>query len=147
MILILAPVPLGRDSVNICPSSNRCLLAVLANTPNGGTIGVLLPIAELTSYRLHRLQPRRIIPGQKVHASILHANGYKPQASLGEGFNILGMELDNEIWETGLFDDTAAHELVTSLGGQKEVPPIHIDRLLFMIRFSKVSSPSTTQSA
>jgi hypothetical protein len=111
------------------------------NRPDSETIGVLLHIAELTPYRLHWLRPRRIIPGQKVHASILHANVYKPQASLGEGFNILDTEPDNQIWETGLFDDTAAHELVTSLGGQQGVMPIHLDRLLFMQRFSEVSSP------
>jgi len=71
----------------------------------------------------HRLQPRRIIPGQKVHASILYANTYKPRATLGEGFDIptihTGLEdaeLDHQNWETGLFDDTAAQELVTYLG-------------------------------
>jgi len=94
----------------------------------------------------HRLQPRRIIPGQKVHASILYANAYKPRATLGEGFDIptihTGLEdaeLDHQIWETGLFDDTAAQELVTYLGSQQGVAPIYLDRLLFMLRFSKVS--------
>jgi hypothetical protein len=97
-----------------------------------------------TSYSWRR---RRIVPGQKVHASILHANVYKPPTSLGVGFDILDTEPDNQIWETGLFDDTAAHELVTSLGGQQGVTPLRLDRLLFMLRFGKVSSPSTTQSA
>ena len=97
--------------------------------------------------RWHRLRPRRIIPGQKVHASILYANAYKPQATIGEGFEIptyLGLEdaeLDDQIWETGLFDDTAAQELLTHLSNQQEVEPIYLDRLLFMLRFSKVSLP------
>ena len=97
---------------------------------------------------MHRLQPRRIIPGQKVHASILYANAYKPQATLGEGFEIPtihsefeDVKPDDQIWETGLFDDTAAQELVTYLGNQKGVAPIYLDRLLFMLRFSKVSLP------
>ena len=97
---------------------------------------------------LHRLQPRRIIPGQKVHASILYANVYKPQAMLGEGLEIPtiysgleDVELDDQIWETELFDDTAAQELVTYLGNQQGVAPIYLDRLLFMLRFSKVSLP------
>lgn len=112
-------------------------------TPDGETIGVLLHVADFALHSWHRLQPRRIIPGQKVHASILYANAYKPQASLGEGFDIpilhaeLDTELDNRIWETGLFDDTAAQELVAYLGGQQGVAPIYLDRLLFMLRFSR----------
>ena len=135
MISISAPVLLGGDSMNICPSRNRCLLAVPVNTPDSETIGVCC-VFELTPYRLHRNQPRRIIPGQKVHSSILHSNVYQPLASLGEGFNVLDTEAGNEIWETGLFDNTAAHELVTSLDGPQGVMPIRLDMLLFMLRFS-----------
>ena len=97
--------------------------------------------------RWHRLHPRRIIRGQKVHASILFANAYKPRATLGEGFGIpviqaksADTELDQEIWDTGMFDDTAAQELVTYLGGQQGVAPIYLDRLLFMLRFSEFPS-------
>lgn len=113
--------------------------------PDGKTAVVLRRVADLILHSWHRLQPRRIIPGQKVHASILYANAYKPQGSLGEGFDIpvvhtdLDAELDSRLWETGLFDDTAAQELVTYLGGQQGVAPIYLDRLLFMLRFSKVS--------
>lgn len=105
----------------------------------------MLRVVDLACHSWHRLQPRRIIPGQKVHASILYANAYKPRASLGEGFDIpivhtdLDTELDDRIWETGLFDDTAAQELVAYLGGQQGVAPIYLDRLLFMLRFSNVS--------
>ncbi|KAG8214237.1 hypothetical protein J3R82DRAFT_11045 [Butyriboletus roseoflavus] len=94
--------------------------------------------------RLHRLQPRRVIPGQKVHASILFANAYRPQATLGEGFDIPTIhgeledaELHSQIWETGLFDQTAAQELVTYLGDQQGVAPIYLGRLLFMLRFKE----------
>ncbi|KAG8214234.1 hypothetical protein J3R82DRAFT_11042 [Butyriboletus roseoflavus] len=111
-----------------------------------------MPIKQQVSFsgagddarRLHRLQPRRIIPGQKVHASILFANAYSPQATLGEGFDIPTIhgeledtELDSQIWETGLFDDTAAQELMTYLGSQQGVAPIYLDRLLFMLRFKE----------
>jgi len=65
---------------------------------------------------------------------------------LGEGFNIPSIhtgledaELDHQIWEMGLFDDTAAQELVTYLGSQQGVAPIYLNRLLFRLRFSKVS--------
>lgn len=99
---------------------------------------------DLALGSMHRLQPRRIIPGQKVHASVLYANAYKPQATLGEGFDIPiihpgleDVELEDQIWETGLFDDTAAQELVAYLGNQQGVAPIYLDRLLFMLRFSK----------
>ena len=92
----------------------------------------------------HRLKPRRIIPGQKIHASVLYANAYKPQATLGEGFEIPithagpgDAALDSQIWETELFDDTAALELVTHLGSRRGVAPIYLDRLLFMLRYSK----------
>ncbi|KAF8552930.1 hypothetical protein OG21DRAFT_1325093 [Imleria badia] len=94
--------------------------------------------------RSHQLQPRRIIPGQKVHASVLYATAYKPQATLGEGFDIpiihSGLEdteLDSQIWETGLFDDAAALGLVTYLGRQQGIAPIYLDRLLFMLRFKE----------
>ena len=67
---------------------------------------------------------------------------------LGEGLEIPtiysgleDVELDDQIWETELFDDTAAQELVTYLGNQQGVAPIYLDRLLFMLRFSKVSLP------
>lgn len=109
---------------------------------------LLVRVVDLTLGSLHRLQPRRIIPGQKVHASILYANAYNPQATLGEGFDIpiihAGLEdteLDNRIWEPGLFDDTAAQELIAYLGGQQGVAPIYLDRLLFMLRFSRVPLP------
>ena len=92
----------------------------------------------------HRLKPRRIIPGQKIHASVLYANAYKPQATLGEGFEIPiihteldDAELDSQYWESVHFDDTAALELVTHLGSRRGVAPIYLDRLLFMLRCSK----------
>ncbi|KAF9227008.1 hypothetical protein BS17DRAFT_441298 [Gyrodon lividus] len=92
--------------------------------------------------RWHLCHPRRIIPGQKVHASVLFANAYRPTATLGDGFDIpiapgrsSDTKLDPSFWETGLFDDTAATELVTYLGGQQGVAPIYLDRLLFMLRF------------
>ena len=94
---------------------------------------------------LHQLQPRRIIPGQKVHVSILHANAYYPRASLGDGFDIPMVhsgpdaELDSQIWETGLFDNTAARQLIDELSDQKGVAPIYLNRLLFMLRFSEIS--------
>ncbi|KAF8554217.1 hypothetical protein OG21DRAFT_1115140 [Imleria badia] len=109
-----------------------------------------LPIKHQVSFsgagddarRWHRSHPRRIIPGQKVHASILFANAYKPRATLGEGFEIpiidaksAGVELDQEIWDTGMFDNTAAKGLVAYLGSQQGVTPIYLDRLLFMLRF------------
>lgn len=94
------------------------------------------------------MHPRRIIPGQKIHASIIFANAYKPQATLGDGFDIpviqakfADTELDQEFWDTGMFDDTAAKELVAYLGSQQGVAPIYLDRLLFMLRFSEFSSP------
>ncbi|KAN0091567.1 Uncharacterized alpha/beta hydrolase domain (DUF2235) domain containing protein [Tylopilus felleus] len=90
----------------------------------------------------HRGQPRRIIPGQKVHASVLYANAYRPSATRGEGFEVPIVrseveELDDRLWETGLFDDTAAQELVTYLGNPQGVAPIYLDRLLFMLRFKE----------
>ena len=98
---------------------------------------------DLVPRSLHRLQPRRIIPGQKVHASVLYANAYKPQARLGEGFDIPiihsgpeDAELDDQFWEAGLFDNTAAQELLTYLSNPQGVAPIFLDRLLFMLRFS-----------
>lgn len=94
------------------------------------------------------MHPRHIIPGQKVHASILFSNTYKPRATLGEGFDIpviqaklADTELDQEIWDTGMFNDTAAKELIAYLGSQQGVAPIYLDRLLFMLRFSELSSP------
>ena len=99
--------------------------------------------ADPTLCSLHRLQPRRIIPGQKIHASILYANAYKPQASLGEGFHIpvvhaeLDPELDDGLWETGLFEESAAQELMAHLGESKEIEPMCLDALLFMLRTSR----------
>ena len=97
---------------------------------------------DLSFASWHRGQPRRIIPGQKVHASVLYANAYRPSATRGEGFEVPIVrseveELDDRLWETGLFDDTAAQELVTYLGNPQGVAPIYLDRLLFMLRFSK----------
>lgn len=114
---------------------------------DGGPCGVfVIHDTDLALVSLHWLQARRIIPGQKVHASILSANAYKPQATLGEGFDIpiihSGLEqakLDDKFWETGLFDDTAAKELVKHLGSEQGVAPIYLDRLLFMLRFGKFS--------
>lgn len=89
----------------------------------------------------HRLQPHHVIPSQKLHASILYVHAYKPQAMLGEGLDIPtihsrleDMEPDNQIWQTGLFNGTAAQELATYLGSQ-QVAPKYLNRL-FMLRSS-----------
>ncbi|KAF9227030.1 hypothetical protein BS17DRAFT_442522 [Gyrodon lividus] len=90
--------------------------------------------------RGHLFQPRRIIPGQKIHASILFADAYRPVANLGSGFSIpirspSDTELDSELWETGFFDNTTAGQLITCLGRQERDAPVYLDRLLFMLRF------------
>ena len=150
MTLISAPVIrwlVCGPPLNTCLSSTRYPLVVLVKILDGKTRGVLLVRdTNLAHGSLHKLQPRRIIPGQKVHASVLYANAYKPKATLGEGFDIPiiqsgvdDAELDSQIWETGLFDDTAAQELLKYLGSQQGVAPIYLDRLLFMLRFSKLS--------
>ncbi|KAG9309245.1 hypothetical protein JVU11DRAFT_10725 [Chiua virens] len=94
--------------------------------------------------RLHLLHPRRIIPGQKVHASVLFATAYMPKATPGEGFDIPIVqappdvtELDSKFWETGLFDDGAAQKLMDHLSGEQGVPLIYLTRLLFMLRFEE----------
>ncbi|KAN0091571.1 Uncharacterized alpha/beta hydrolase domain (DUF2235) domain containing protein [Tylopilus felleus] len=94
--------------------------------------------------RSHLLQPRRIIPGQKVHASILYANLYQPHATLGEGFDVPiihcgleDLELDKQFWETGFFDESAAKELVNYLSSSQGVAPVYLARLLFMLRFKE----------
>ncbi|KIJ60018.1 hypothetical protein HYDPIDRAFT_190199 [Hydnomerulius pinastri MD-312] len=100
--------------------------------------------------RWHLFHPRRIIPGQKVHASVLFANAYRPRATLGPGFDVTaGSEvtsarlqssvdgLPKKLWETRLFDATAAKELVNHLTEHERVAPIYLDRLLFMLRFKE----------
>ena len=88
-----------------------------------------------------------MMPGQKIHVSVLYASAYRPKAVLGEGLDIATLQsglddtpLDDQVWETGLFDDTAAQELLAHLSGE-HVAPIHLDRLLFMLRFSKPLYP------
>ena len=105
-----------------------------------------VPVGSDTDFTLgssHLLQPRRIIPGQKVHASILYANLYQPHATLGEGFDVPiihcgleDLELDKQFWETGFFDESAAKELVNYLSSSQGVAPVYLARLLFMLRFS-----------
>ncbi|KAG9309255.1 hypothetical protein JVU11DRAFT_10738 [Chiua virens] len=60
----------------------------------------------------------------------------------GDGFDIPiiraeDTKLNDQIWETGLFDDTAAQALLGYLSGQQGVAPIYLDRLLFMLRFEE----------
>ena len=116
----------------------------------GGIYGVLLiDDTDIALGSMHKLQPRRMIPGQKIHASVLYASAYKPKAVLGEGIDLAAIQsefddgtLDNQIWETALFDDTAAQELLASLSSQRVVAPIHLERLLFMLRSSEPLYPS-----
>ncbi|KAH7928799.1 hypothetical protein BV22DRAFT_182974 [Leucogyrophana mollusca] len=110
----------------------------------------ILPIRHQVSFsgsgenarRWHLFRPRRIIPGQKIHASILYANAYRPSATWGDGFEVTPpqtqstvTDLPDDRWEKGLFDHTAARVLVGHLSGQQGVAPIYLDRLLFMLRF------------
>ncbi|KAG6375699.1 hypothetical protein JVT61DRAFT_3274 [Boletus reticuloceps] len=99
---------------------------------------------------LHQLQPRRIIPGQKIHASVLYANTYKPKATLGEGFDLPAVqpgleatELDHQVWEVGLFDGTAAQELLTYLGSQQRISVKCLDRLLCYDSGREKNAPGT----
>lgn len=52
-------------------------------------------------------------------------------------------DLDEDVWDTGMFDDTAAKELIACLSAQQGVAPIYLDRLLFMLRFSEYPSSNT----
>ncbi|KIJ09526.1 hypothetical protein PAXINDRAFT_172463 [Paxillus involutus ATCC 200175] len=94
--------------------------------------------------RWHLSKPRRIIPGQKIHASVLFANTYRPKAHLGEGFvfpagwpSTSGDELDDEKWEKVLFDYTAVRELFGRLKSSRRASLRYLDRLLFVLRFKE----------
>ncbi|KAF8833616.1 hypothetical protein BDN67DRAFT_985910, partial [Paxillus ammoniavirescens] len=103
----------------------------------------LFPVKHQVSW-WHLSEPRRIIPGQKIHASVLFANTYRPKAHLGEGFvfpagwpSTSGDELDDEKWEKVLFDYTAVRELFGRLQSSQTVPLRYLDRLLFVLRFEE----------
>ena len=49
----------------------------------------------------------------------------------------LDMELDTRLWDTGLFDPVAARDIGAYLG--EGVAPTYLDRLLFVLRFRKIS--------
>ena len=114
---------------------------VLVTVLDGQTFGYL-PIRDtyLARGSPHRLEPRRIIPGQQLHGSVLYADAYKPRAMLGEGLDIRtihtgleDVEHGDQIWETGLFDFAA---YLSSW----QVAPESFDKLLLVLRSSTFPS-------
>lgn len=94
--------------------------------------------------RQHFSKSRRIIPGQRIHASIIFANKYRPMANLGDGI-VFPIELhalsydklDDVNWEQVSFDPTAVKELFGYFQLQKGAALTSLDRLLFALRFSE----------
>lgn len=95
---------------------------------------------------MHLFEPRRIIPGQKIHASIRFANTYIPKATFGNGF---GNPLEtagpmpskgDDIWEEGAIDRTIYVALFDYLTGGQGAAPFYLHKLLFLLRFSKLPS-------
>lgn len=111
---------------------------------------LLIVVVNWVLGSMHRSEPRLIMPHQKVHASILYANAYRPRATRGRGFDISMItpedtELDKSFWETDLFDDMEAQELVNSLGRQRMSGTACLEKLLFMLRFGKFVPFRSTQ--
>ncbi|KAF9227032.1 hypothetical protein BS17DRAFT_442811 [Gyrodon lividus] len=118
----------------------------------GWSVLELFPIKHQVSWsgpgenvrKLHLSKPRRIIPGQMIHASVLFANTYRPKANLGDGFvfpagipSASCEELDDENWEKVLFDYTSVQELFGYLQSRQGIPLPYLDRLLFVLRFKE----------
>ncbi|KAF8124787.1 hypothetical protein EV363DRAFT_1177514 [Boletus edulis] len=96
--------------------------------------------------RLHLFEPRRIIPGQKIHASVQFANTYIPNATFGNGFgNPLEtagpMPSEDDIWEKGAIDHMTYVALFNYLTGKQEAASFYLHKLLFLLRFTEGRSP------
>lgn len=95
---------------------------------------------------MHLFEPRRIIPGQKIHASVQFANTYIPKATFGNGFgNPLETagpmpSKEDDIWEKGAMDQTTYVALFDYLTGRQGVAPFYLHKLLFMLRFGEFPS-------
>ncbi|KIJ59906.1 hypothetical protein HYDPIDRAFT_118022 [Hydnomerulius pinastri MD-312] len=96
------------------------------------------------AHRFHMSRPRHIIPGQKIHASVLIAEMYARRDTLAHEprvpFPPLRSSIDDlpkNLWELQLFDRTAARELLSTISrpNWEGMLPIQLSWLLFMLRF------------
>ncbi|KAG9312369.1 hypothetical protein JVU11DRAFT_6742 [Chiua virens] len=115
----------------------------------------VLPLKRLLYYnsnrhtsRPHLGEPRKILPGQKVHVSALFKNNYKPSAQFFN--NPVGWpepmfwndpashqrlrEL-TDVWEKDIFDETSIRTLLDDLKEGKSNPDAALDQLAFMANF------------
>ncbi|KAH0833400.1 hypothetical protein J3R83DRAFT_12506 [Lanmaoa asiatica] len=85
----------------------------------------------------HSSQPRHILPGQKVHTTVLLQMRYMGRNTLVvriPSMQCLDTNLDNEIWEPELFSDTVARQLIDKLGKERIS---YSRRLLYMLQFKQ----------
>ncbi|KAG9309081.1 hypothetical protein JVU11DRAFT_10963 [Chiua virens] len=94
----------------------------------------------------HLFKPRRIIPGQKIHASVRFAHTYVPKATFGNGFGI-PLETatptaprEDDIWEDAI-DRTTYIAIFDNLRDKQGTEEYYLHRLLFLQRFSSHQWP------
>ncbi|KAG8215129.1 hypothetical protein J3R82DRAFT_8591 [Butyriboletus roseoflavus] len=114
----------------------------------------LLPLKRLLYYnsdrytfRPHFGGPRRILPGQKVHVSVLFKNNYKPYAQFynnpegwpepmfwNDATSHQRLQNLSDVWEKDIFDERSVQRLLDDLErGQPNLDAL--DRLAFMASF------------
>lgn len=89
--------------------------------------------------RRHLSRARSVIPVQQIHSSILFGDVYTPSATLRDSVDIPTgpQEASDELWTTELPDEGATTRLLTSLLGDQQRMPRSLEKVLFLLNYSK----------
>lgn len=97
-------------------------------------------------HRLHLFRPRSVIPGQKIHPSILSGNVYTPRATLEDGVNVPTTRTSGKLWETESMDNGATTSLLALLLVDQQMALQYLEKVLFLLDSSMFYYPLSTYS-
>jgi hypothetical protein len=116
---------------------------------------ILLSIDELTQayLRPHRGKPREILPGQKIHASVLFKGNYRAKAKFWKDFDVWPelmywndpvsherLSKLGPLWEKDIFDASTVSSLLKDVQVHDMECFDTVDRLAFMASFGELPS-------
>ncbi|KZP16562.1 hypothetical protein FIBSPDRAFT_748690 [Athelia psychrophila] len=114
---------------------------------------------HITTRRFHRGKSRKIVEGQKIHASVMFRPGYKPSPAFPQNIGTWPVSLRwddphreerlaelDDIWEKDLFDHIAAKDIFTRLENDKLDSTRILELIAFMTssgqpRFTSLNDP------
>lgn len=96
-------------------------------------LNLIISLIDNHLYRWHLFRPRPVIPGQRIHSSILSVDAYKPRANLRGGIDIPTTRTSDELWATEPLNEEATTRLLSSLLDDHKTAIEFLEKVLFLL--------------